>query len=84
MVLPNKGTSLSNMWEFDVGKLVVPTVFWDVDLMVSLANRYDPLTRVVRNFASDRLFFVTPPIIREIFDLTKNNALLEKIDLSQL
>ena len=80
----NKGTLLSNVWEFDVGKLVVPVVFLDVDLLVSLAKRYDPLTKVVRNFAGDRLFSITPPVIREIFNLTTNIFMLEKIDLSQL
>ena len=59
-------------------------MFWDVDLLVGLTKRYDPLTRVVSNFARERLFFMTAPIIREIFDLTTNNALLEKNDLTQL
>ena len=36
------------------------------------------------NFDGDILFAVTPPIIREIFGLSTNNALLERIDLSQL
>ena len=49
-----------------------------------LAKRYDPLTRVVSNFAGDHLFVVSPSIIREVFGLSKNNALLERIDLSQL
>ena len=48
-----------------------------------LAKRYDPLTRVVSNFSSDRLFAISPPMIMEIFGLSKNNALLERIDLSQ-
>ena len=59
-------------------------MFWDVDLLVSLAKRYDPLTTVFSNFASDRLFVVSPPVIREIFGLSTNNSLLERIDLSQL
>ena len=75
---------LSNVWEFDVGKLVVPTIFLDVDMLVSLAKRYDPLTRVVSNFSGDKLFIVTAPMIREVFSLTTNSALLEKIDLSEL
>ncbi len=39
-------------------KLVAPGVFLDVDLLVSLAKRYDPLTRVVINYTSDRVFGV--------------------------
>ena len=57
---------MSNIWDFDVGKLVVPSVFWDMDLLVVLAKRYDPLTRVVSNFAGDCLFDVSPSIIRDI------------------
>ena len=59
-------------------------MFWDVDLLVSLAKRYDPLTRVVSNFSDDHFFVVSPSIIRDVFCLSKNNALLERIDLSQL
>ena len=72
------------MWEFYVQKLVVPTIYLDVDFLVSLAKRYDPLTRVVSNFFGDRLFAITTPMIREVFALTSNSALLEKIDLSEL
>ena len=79
-----KGPPLSNVWEFDVGKLVIPTIFLDVNLLVSLAKRYDPLTRVVSNFARDKLFAMTAPVIREVFSLTSNSALLERIDLSEL
>ena len=80
----NQGTPMSNIWDFDVGKLVVPSVFWDVDLLVTLAKRYDPLTRIVSNFAGDRLFAISSSLIRKVFGLSKNNALLERIDLSQL
>ncbi len=59
-------------------------MFWEVDLLVSLAKRYDPLTRVVSNFFGDRLFVVSPPLIREVLGLSTNNDLLERIDLSQL
>ena len=75
---------MSNIWDFDVGKLVVPSVFWDVDLLVTLAKRHDPLTKIVSNFAGDHLFAVFSSLIKEVFGLSKNNALLERIDLSQL
>ena len=67
-----------------MGKLVVPSIFWDVDLLVALAKRYDPITRIVSNFTGDCLFVVSPSLIKEVFGLSKNNTLLEKIDLSQL
>ena len=75
---------MSNIWDFDVGKLVVPSFFWDLDLLVTLTKRYDPLTRIVNNFVGDHLFADCSSLIREVFGLSKNNALLERIDLSQL
>ena len=30
-----------NVWKFDLGKLVVPTIFKDVDLLLELVSRYD-------------------------------------------
>ena len=60
-----------------MGKLVVPSLFWDVDLLVTL-------TKVVNNFSGDHLFVVSPSLIKEVFGLSKNNALLKNIDLSQL
>ena len=49
---------------------------------MSLAKRYDPLTKVFSNSFGNHLFFVSPPVIKEVFGLSKNNALLERIDLS--
>ena len=45
----NRGTPLSNVWDFDVGQLIVPGVFMDKDLLIALAKRYDPILQVVRN-----------------------------------
>ena len=71
------------MWEFNVDKLVVPCVFMDVDFLVSLAKRYVPLTRVVSNYTGDKIFAIIVPIISEVFALTYNISLLEKINLSE-
>ena len=59
-----------------MGKLVVPSVFFDIDLLASLVKRYDPLSRVVSNYTSERLFGVNAQVIREFFMLTTNEALL--------
>ena len=67
-----------------MGKLVVLEVFTDADLLMNLAKRYDPIIRVVKNYASDRLFVVTTFVIREVFMLNTNEALLEKNDLGTL
>ena len=55
----------------------------DVDLSVSLAKRYEPLTRVVSNYIGERLFSLNAQVVRELFMLTYNKALLERIDLSK-
>lgn len=35
-------------WQYDLDKLVVPNVFMDVDLLKVVADRYDPISRVIR------------------------------------
>jgi hypothetical protein len=40
---------LCNGWKYDMGKLVVPNVFLDVDLLRVVASRYDPDSRTVRD-----------------------------------
>ena len=44
---------------------------------MSLAKRYDPLTRFVSNYIGDRLFSIIAPLIREVFALTSKNDLSE-------
>ena len=57
----------NNVWKFDVGKPFVPRVFVDVDLLMDMAKRYDPITRAVNNYVGERLFAITTPVIREDF-----------------
>ena len=77
-----QGTPHKNVWDFDVGRLVVLGVFLDVDLLMSMTNRHDPLTRVVNNYVGEWLFVGTSQVIREVFLLNTNVSLLQKIDLS--
>lgn len=80
----NLDTPLSNVWEFDIGKLIVPTVFFDSDLLVDLAKKYDPITGWVKNHVGVNLFRVFPELIRDVFSLNPNPTLREKIDLGDL
>lgn len=73
---------LSNVWEFDIGKLIVPTVFFDSDLLVDLAKKYDPITGWIKNHAGVNLFKVCLELIRDVFNLNPNHAMHENIDLS--
>ena len=56
----------------------------DANLLMDLVKRYEPITRVVKNYAGERLFVVTTPMVREVLMLSTNDALLEKIDLGML
>lgn len=75
---------MSNVLEFDIGKLTVPTVFFDSDLLVDLAKKYDPITGWVKNHARVNLFRVCPELIREVFNLNPNHAMHETIDMDDL
>ena len=41
-----------------MGKLVMPSVFLDIDLLVEMEKRYNPLTRVVSNNVGKWFFVV--------------------------
>jgi hypothetical protein len=77
----NLDTPMRNVWEFDIGKLIVPRVFFYNDLLVDMAKKYDPITRVVKNHVGDNIFRVSPELIREVFKLNPNHSTHEKIDM---
>lgn len=77
-------TPLSNVWHFDIGKLVIPIIFFDDDLLIMIAKRYDPMLRVVKNYVGENLFRVTPEVIREVFMLNPNHTLHDKIEMDDL
>ena len=60
-------TPMSNVWEFDIEKLTVPTIFFDSDLLVDLAKKYDPITGWVKNHAGVNLLRVCPELFSEVF-----------------
>ena len=78
------GTPLSNVWEFDIGKLVVLGVFFDNDFLVDLAKKYDHITRFVKNYARENIFRVYPELISEVFNLNPNHIVHEIIDMDDL
>lgn len=77
----NLDTPMRNVWEFDIGKLIIPRVFFDSDLLADMAKKYDPITRIVKNHVGDNLFRVSLELIREVFKLNPNHAVHEKIDM---
>ena len=44
-------TPLNNVWEFDIGRLIIIGVFFDDDLLVMMAKKYDSISRIVKNNA---------------------------------
>ena len=63
---------MNNVWELDIGRLIFLTVFFDNDLLKDLANRYDPITKWVKNNSGANLFEVCPALIKEVFNLNPN------------
>ena len=49
----------ANKWNFDLRKLVVPSVFMDYDLLEAMAKNYDQATRVVRRVDSEILITIS-------------------------
>ena len=48
-----------NIWNFDLGKLVVPTIFVYVDLLMAIAQNYDLAIKVVRRFDRECLMSIS-------------------------
>lgn len=79
----NLDAPLSNVWEFDIGKLVVPGVFFDSDLLSDMAKKYHHITRIVKNHAGDNLFRVSLALISKFFKLNPNHVIHETIDMDE-
>ena len=76
-------TPMRNVWEFDIGKLIVTTVFFDSDLLTNLAKKYDPIMGWVRNHVGVNIFKVFLELISEVFNLNPNHAMHEKIGMDE-
>lgn len=73
-------TPMNSIWELDVGKLVVPGVFMDVDLLTQIAHNYDPLAKSVRDVNGKTLIEVNDDKFRNIFGLSEVSNYLEPIN----
>ena len=63
------GSPNDNVWKFDLGKLVVPIVFKDVDLLLELVSRYDEITHKVKDINGRVFLRINVDSIREAFNL---------------
>lgn len=75
---------MNSIWELDVGKLMVPGVFMDVDLLTQIAHNYDPLTKSVRDINRKTLIEVNDDEFKNIFGLNEVSNYLEPINFESL
>ena len=76
----------ANIWNFNLGKLVVPSVFMDYDLLEAVEKIYDQATRVVRRVDGEILVTISPEEIRIVFrlePLTGYHVPINLIDLEK-
>ena len=59
----------ANIWNFGLGKLVVPSVFMDYELLEAIEKNYDQAIRVIRRTDGVPLVIVSSKEIREVFHL---------------
>jgi len=74
----------ANIWNFDLGKLVVPSVFMDYDLLEAMEKNYDQAIRVVRRIDGEILVTISPEEIRQVSGLGPLTNYHVHIDLKRL
>lgn len=80
----NSPAPQNSTWELDVGKLVVPGVFFDVDLLTKIAHNYDPISRSVKDISGKTLIEINDEEFRNAFGLSEYTDFLEPIDFKSL
>lgn len=75
---------LNSIWEMDVGKLAVPKVFMDVDLLTQIAYNYHPITKSVRDVNGKTLIEINDEEFRNVFGLGEFSNYLEPINFKSL
>ena len=74
----------SNVWNFYLGKFVVPSMFMDYDLLEAISINYHQAIRVVRNIDGVPLIRISPKEIREVFHLEPLTKYHVPINLQEL
>lgn len=80
----NLPAPFSQVWQYDLGKFIVPTMFMDVDSLRAVADKYDSISRVVRGNKGEALLIIQREEFQEVFDLYEPSVILEPIDLEEL
>lgn len=74
----------SNGWMYDMGKLVVPNVFPDIDLLRVVAMGYDLVTWVIRDNDGRVLLSINIEGVQHVFDLSEPSVYLVPINLEEM
>lgn len=71
-----------NVWRNDLGKLVYPTVFRDLDLFEDLIEGYDPITHQILDVYGRVLLKIGAEEIREAFGPSPTDQVTHEIDFT--
>jgi len=64
-----RNSPVSNPWHLNLGKLVVPDVFLNVELLQLLAKQYNPSLKAICNPQGEPIIHLLKNEIYEVFDL---------------
>lgn len=67
-----------------MGKLIVPNVYMDIDLLKYIASKYDLVAKVVRAFDGVVMVRITKEEIEEFFDLHEWSQDMVPLDLDSI
>lgn len=75
---------MKSIWKLDAGKLIVPRVLMDVDLLTQIAHNYDFVARCIRNVNGRALIEINDDEFRKVFKLSEVSNYLEPINFETL
>lgn len=74
------GIPIGNPWNCDLGKLIVPNVYIDVDLLKEIVANYDPVTRTIKTYDGKEMVKITKEELGLVFKLTRWSDKMHKIN----
>lgn len=80
----NLGSPFSNLWDLNMGRLIVPNVYMDVDLLKDIASKYDLVSRAVRAYDGVVMVKITSEEIEKVFDLHERNSNMLPLDMDTI
>ena len=75
----NEKEPINYPWRLDLGKIVIPNVFVDIELINLLDKHYEPTIKIVRKLDGMPLLVITKSCVEQYFRLS--TQALTKIDI---